>query len=144
VAGPDGGPLVPVKRRIVEWDPNTGEPVVRVTSIFTKAQVSQIAMAAASMPYVDPDDELRAALGLPLSEFAGMTNLEVMLIRQARRAAESGEPEAFLDRLVGKPTQSVEKHTITETYEGFLDRTAASIKDKPIDVTVEADALRDL
>jgi hypothetical protein len=137
---PGGGGLVPVLQRIVTWD-GDGTPVVREQQVFTKAQVSQIAMAAASLPYVDPNDELALALGLRPSEFYGMTNLEVMLVKQARYAAESGETDVIdkvLDRLVGKPKQSVEKHEIVETYDQALARIgrAAAAKARPIDAEI--------
>lgn len=132
---------IPITQRIVTWDAS-GNPVVKAVSVFTKAQVSEIAMAAASAPYVDSaaDDELAISLGLPPSEFYGMTNLEVMLIKQARWAAKSGETEVIdkvLDRLVGKPKQTSENHTITETYEQALQRIARKMSAAPIPTTAE-------
>lgn len=127
--GSPGAGLVAVPRRIVSWDMTTGEPVVRTVQVFTKAQVSEIAMAAASLPYAEPGDELAVELGLPPSEFYGRPILEVMLIRQARNAARTGdsqEVERVLDRLVGKPKQTSESHRITETYEEFLKRVSQS------------------
>ena len=144
-SAPGGGALVPIQQRIVSWDVD-GNPVVRSVSVFTKAQVSEIAMAAASLPYVDPNDELAVTLGLPPSEFHGKTNLEVMLIRQARWAAESGDTDVIdkvLDRLVGKPKQSVESHTISETYDQALQRIArAAAAAKP--VVIDAETVDDL
>lgn len=122
--GTPGAGLVAINRRLVTWDAQ-GNPVVNNVAVFTRANVSELAMAAASQPYVTPDDELAVALGLPPSEFYGMTNLEVMLVKQARWAATSGETdviEKVLDRLIGRPKQSIEKHEITETYEQALAR----------------------
>lgn len=126
-----GSPGVGVfNRAIVTWDA-AGNPLVRTVQVFSKAQVSEIAMAAASMPYVGPetvDDAARAALGLSVSEFYGMTNLEVMLIKQARKAAttgESAEVDAVLDRLIGKPLAKTESKTLALTYEDFLKQKAA-------------------
>lgn len=129
--------LAPIPRRIVEWDIE-GNPVVRTVSVFSRAQVSEIAMAAASQPYVSPEDELAVALGLPTSEFYGMTNLEVMLVKQARHAAESGDSavvDKVLDRLVGKPKLTTESHHIHESYEQALRRIGQKV--------VEAEVVRD-
>ena len=132
---PEGAPggnngLVPVNRRIVTWDA-LGNPVVRDVPMLTRALVSEIAMAAASMPYVDPDDELAISMGLSPSEFYGKTNLEVMLVKRTREAARTGDTdqvEKILDRLVGKPKAVSETHSVTESYEGFLKRTAGAVK----------------
>lgn len=124
---PGGGVLAPVNQRLVTWDAD-GNPLVKNVRVFTKTQVAEIAMAAASQPYVDLNDELAVALGLPPSRFYGMTNLEVMLVRQAEWAAASGETdviEKVLDRLVGKPKQSSESLHIHDSYEEALKRIGA-------------------
>lgn len=129
---PEGAPnspdnsLVPVNRRVVTWGPN-GTPMVKEIPMLTRAVISEIAMAAASMPYSDPDDDLAIEMGLPPSEFYGMTNLEVMIIKRTRNAALTGDEdkiEKVLDRLIGKPKAISEQHRVTETYEEFLSRTA--------------------
>lgn len=122
--GSPGAGLVAINQRLVTWDA-AGNPVVKNVAVFTRANVSELAMAAASQPYVTADDELAVSLGLPPSEFYGMTNLEVMLLKQARWAATSGETaviEKVLDRLIGRPKTTAETHTITETYEQALTR----------------------
>jgi len=106
----------------VTWDAE-GNPVVKNVQVFTRAQVSDIAMAAASAPYITADDELALALGLPPSEFHGMSNLEVMLIKQARWAAASGETdviEKVLDRLIGRPKTTAEVKSLSLGYEDML------------------------
>ena len=139
-----GGALGPVAvtQRLVVWDKD-GNPVVKTQQVFTKTQINELQMAAAAMPYVDPNDELAVAIGLPPSEFYGMTNLEVMLVKQARYAAASGERDYVndvLDRLQGKPKQSSESHVVTDTYESALARIGqtAAAKAKPV-INVAAD-----
>jgi hypothetical protein len=131
---PGAGSLIPVNQRIVTWDAQ-GNPLVRNQQVFTKAQVSEIAMAAASERYVSADDELAVELGIPPSEYYGLTNLEVMLIKQARWAATSGETdviEKVLDRLIGRPKQTSESHSIVETYEEALKRIGGKIVDAEV------------
>lgn len=140
---PGAGGLVPVVQRLVTWDAQ-GNPVVRNTAVFTKVQIADLQMAAASAPYLDPNDELAVAIGLPPSEFYGMSNLEVILIKQARYAASSGERDYIndvLDRLQGKPKTTAEVHSTTESYEQFLVRVgrAAAAKAKPVNGVHEAD-----
>lgn len=142
---PGAGGLVPVNQQIVTWD-GEGNPIVKTQRVFTKAQVSEIAMAAASQPYVDPNDELAVALGLPPSRFYGMSNLEVMLIKQAEYAASSGERDYVndvLDRLIGKPVAKSESHNINETYDQALQRIAkaAAAKAKPANI-VDAEIVK--
>lgn len=134
LGSPGAGGLVPVTQRLVTWDAQ-GNPLVKNVAVFTKAQVSEVAMAAASQLYVDPNDELAIELGIPPSEFYGMTNLEVMLIKQARWAAESGETdviEKVLDRLIGRPKQSSESHHVHETYEEALKRIGGKVVDAEV------------
>jgi len=139
---PGAGGLVPVMQRLVAWGPD-GNPIVRTTAVFTKQQIGDLQMAAASSLFVDPNDELAIAIGLPPSEFYGMTNLEVMLIKQARYAASSGERDYIndvLDRLQGKAKTTAEVHTTSETYEQFIARIgrAAAAKAKPVNGVHEA------
>ena len=113
--------LIPINRRIVAWDPDTGQPVVQNVPMFTRAQISEIALAAASQPYVDPDDEIKIELGLAPSRFFGRSNLEVMLVKQAEGAAKTGEGvDSILDRLIGKPKQSLESVKVSMSYEDWL------------------------
>lgn len=142
---PGAGGLVPVLQRIVTWD-SQGNPLVRNHAVFTKIQVSDIAMAAASALHVDPDDELAVALGLPPSEFYGMSNLEVMLIKQARWAAKSGETDVIehvLDRLIGRPKQVSESKSLELTYEDYL-KEVGRREAKRAQPSVEAEILDEL
>lgn len=93
---------VPVQARIVEMDPLSGNPVLKIVPMFTRSQVSDMVRAAVAQPYEDP-------LGLE-PEFEGMTCMEVMLIKLTRRAAQSGFPSDIaqvLDRILGKPGPAV-------------------------------------
>jgi hypothetical protein len=119
--------VVPISRRIVVWE--DGIPTVKGVPLLTRENVSEIALAAASLPYVDPDDVLAESMGLPpRSRFRGMTNLEVMLIRRQEEAAAPGANdgirESILDRLIGKPKTTSENHNITESYEDACNRIA--------------------
>lgn len=120
--------VAPIQRRIVEFDAATGLPVLKIAPVFTKKQVVEVLNRAIAMPYEDP-------LGLE-PQFAGMTVLEVMMIKRAQRAALTGddrEVESILDRLLGKPETSSKSVSVSASYEDYLkevDRKAA-----PIDVT---------
>ena len=103
-------------RRLVVWGPD-GAPVVKTERVLSKPQIHDLIAASASLPYMPtPEEEL---LGI----YHGMTNLEVMVVKQHHWAARSGdtaEVEAILDRLVGKPKQSSEVLKITKTYDEAL------------------------
>lgn len=122
---PQTSALVPVNSRIVEWQ--GGVPVVRTLPVLTRAQVSEIAMAAASMPYEEPGDRFALEMGLPVSEFYGRPCVEVMIIKRTRLAAQSGDPdviETVLDRLIGKPKTTAETLSTTRSYEQYLEEIA--------------------
>lgn len=87
---------------------------------MTPAVIREVGAAALAELYCTPEDLLAIELGLPPSEFYGRPLIEVMLIRQARLAAATGESslvEAILDRQVGKPKTTSENHNINESYE---------------------------
>lgn len=119
---PQTSALVPVNSRIVTWE--DGVPVVRTLPVLTRAQVSEIAMAAASMPYEEPGDRLALELGLPVSQYFGRPCVEVMLIKRAQAAALTGdkdEVEQVLDRILGKPKTSAENVSVSKSYEQYLE-----------------------
>jgi hypothetical protein len=86
--------------------------------MLTKPQIETLAAVALSLPYDDP-------LGLD-PEFDGMTNAEVMMVRMARKAAAGDLSVAseLLDRVLGRPKQSVESKSLNLTYEDFLKEAA--------------------
>ena len=130
--------LPAVHQRIVTWE--GGVPVVKNVPVITESVVAAVQAAAAAQLYVDADDALAAELGLPPSRFSGMTNIEVMLVKRTELAAKTGDDdriERVLDRLVGKPKTKGEVHSVSETYEQFLERTAKKAP-PPRDVTPES------
>lgn len=127
-----------ITRQIVTWE--NGAPVVSNVPILAPKQISDIGAAVVAMPYITADDELAIEMGLPPSEYYGKTLMEVMLIKQAREAARTGDREdveAILDRRLGKPKTTAENHNITETYEGALNRIAAAANAKPAPMDAE-------
>ena len=134
----------PIPRRIVVFE--GGVPVVKDAPLVTAAVVKEIGAAALAELYAEPGDLLALELGLPPSEFYGRPLIEVMLVRQARNAARTGdmaEVEAILDRQLGKPKTTSENHHITESYEDALKRIGASedaarvAAARPIDAVAE-------
>jgi hypothetical protein len=118
-------PLSVVTRRVTQWE--NGAPVVRDVPMLTKSQIVDTIAAVVSLPYHDPDDDLRIEMGLPPSRFYGMTNAEAMVTRLVENAARTGdkdEIEKILDRLLGRPKTTAEVHSVSETYEQALNRIA--------------------
>lgn len=114
--------------------------------MLSPEQIKDVGAAAVTELYKEPDDDLALELGLPTSEFYGRPLIEVMLVRQARNAARTGdkdEVEAILDRRLGKPKATVESHSTTETYEQYLERIGKAEEDdrrrNAIDVTPRPD-----
>jgi hypothetical protein len=119
-----------ISRQIISWI--DGVPTLVVQPMLTKALTTDIILAAASQPYHDP-------LGLE-PEFLGMSNMEVMVIKQVRRAATTGERvdvEGILDRILGRPKTSAENTNVSVSYEDFLREVDSkeSAKRQIIDVT---------
>lgn len=108
-----------IKATAIQWVQGVPEPVYRN---ITPKSVKELATTALSMPYVGVYDE---ELGMHViePEFEGMSNAEVMWVKVARKAAD-GELEAtkiILDRVLGKPKQSIESTTMSLTYPEFLE-----------------------
>ena len=115
------------KRQLVTWE--NGSPVVKNVPMVTPGVLNDLGSAALAELYSEPGDELALEMGLPPSEFYGRPLAEVMLIKQARNAARDGNTEdieAILDRRLGKPKATLESHSVTESYEQYLKRIAAS------------------
>lgn len=120
--GTPGAGLVPVQRQVPGWD-KKGNPILLTVPVLTKTQVVDMVVAAVARPYFDPDDELAVEMGLPPSRFYGHTNMEVMLMKLAEAAAQTGDRgdvDALLDRILGKPKQTSETVKTTMTYEERL------------------------
>lgn len=148
IFGPDPEPTVPpktiaVRRRLVQWDEKTGQPIVSTEMVLTKNQIQDAITAAVSQPYHDPENKE--------PQFAGMTNMEVMLIKMVRSAARTGDSKdagAILDRILGKPKQTTETTTFAANYQDYLAEierkgegapTSAPVVAPPIDVVPVAD-----
>ncbi len=128
----------PALKRIVQFDPISGEPVVTTAPMVTKAQVHDVIAAAAADIYIpdplDPSDK----------KYEGLPNIEVAVRKQAQKAARDGSPEAVLNRLVGMPKQSSETLHVDVNYADFLKSLGAKLggegtapTPKIIDVTPE-------
>lgn len=100
-------------QRIAAWD-GQGNPVVATVPLITKAQVAELYAAAAAETFNCPD---------PLDpdhEFHGLSMAEVMVRKEVRAAARSGNAETVMDRLVGRPKQTSESTRLTLGYEDAL------------------------
>lgn len=107
--------------KYIEWV--DGRPMPRYAQPLNKQQMSELVTAALSTEYegdIDPET------GEPCnfdSRYRGMTKAEVMALRLADRAA-AGDNKAtteVLDRVLGKPKQSVETVGVKMTYHDFLE-----------------------
>lgn len=147
---------VKFNRRLVVWGAD-GLPAPATVPLLSKPQIDALAAAALSLPYSPvppsealPKEQYEVAFNQYLAEcaeFEGMTNAEVMYVRLARKAAE-GDKEAttvLLDRVLGKPKQSVESKSMKLTYEDYLQELARSSSSTPkqpssptVDATVDA------
>ncbi len=104
---------------VVNWA--SGNPVVEYSRMLTKDTITQLPIAALSMPYKRTEEEIFFGEDL---EFEGLTNAEVMDIRMARDAAR-GDKESYKiikDRVLGKPKQEVVKTELTMSYSEYLDK----------------------
>lgn len=125
-----------IQRRMVSWV--GGMPVPTSVPLVTKPALEELASVAMSLPYVPtppkdlvPDTPKWTAWELAEREFEGMTNAEVILIKMARSAAsgDQGAATALLDRILGRPKQSVESKSFTMSYTDVLKEKAERMKD---------------
>jgi len=151
-------PISGVQKRVIAWTPE-GVPVPVDVPALTRAGIEELPRTALSLPYLvpplvlplDPGKDATRAQRAQYDaecerleyehssemEFLGMTNAVVMVIKQARAAAK-GDPGAtrdMLDRVLGKPKQSVESTSVVLSYEDVLRekarRAAASPSQSP-------------
>ncbi len=107
---------------MIRWE--NGRPVPVYAPSLRKEQVSELLTAALSLEY---EGDLNLDTGKITSvdeRFIGLTNIEVIAIRLAERAA-SGSDKAvteLLDRILGKPKQSHETVGVRMTYQDFLNQ----------------------
>lgn len=104
---------------MITWVNGVPEPTYG--KIVNAQSVKKLAQVAASLPYEGEwDEDLEMYVLEP--RFKGMTNIEVMWVRLAEKAA-SGDTAAMnmiFDRILGKPKQSVETASVSMTYQEFL------------------------
>jgi hypothetical protein len=113
---PNMAPAI-INRRMIAWGPD-GLPIPVSTPLISKVQIEALASTALSLPFHDP---------LCLEpEFEGMTNVEVMMVKMARKAAggDLAVASELLDRVLGRPKQSMESKSLNLSYEDFLNEIA--------------------
>lgn len=112
-------PVATGQKVMITWVNGVPEPTY--TKIVSAQSVKKLAQVAASLPYEGEwDEDLEMYILEP--RFKGMTNIEVMWVRLAEKAA-NGDKEAMnmmFDRILGKPKQSVETASVSMTYQEFL------------------------
>lgn len=109
------GDMGVINRRMIVWGPD-GVPRPESVPMLTPKNVEDIAATALSLPYkTDP-------LSSSDEEFVGMTNAEVMLVRMARLAAggDLSAANVLLDRVLGRPKQSIESKNVNVSYADVL------------------------
>lgn len=110
------------KRTMIQWVNGVPEPTY---GNINPSSIKQLAAITLALPY---EGDYNEELGIFIKEprFEGMSNAEVMWVRVAEKAA-AGDLDAaklILDRVLGKPKQSVETTTMTLTYPEFLEHLA--------------------
>jgi hypothetical protein len=125
-------------RTQLEWNDN-GLPRVVGKEIISKAAVNDLNNAAFTLPYVLEVDENGEVLEGE-KEFEGMINAEVAAIRRARSAAKGDyDSHVFmLDRICGKPKQSVESTSMSMTYQEYLNTLPPPPSDEEVEAQVTA------
>lgn len=104
---------------MITWVNGVPEPTYG--KIVNVQSVKKLAQVAASLPYEGEwDEELEMFIIEP--RFKGMSNVEVMWVRLAEKAANGdvGAMGMIFDRILGKPKQSVETASVSMTYQEFL------------------------
>lgn len=114
----------PVGNKVmISWVNGVPEP--SYGKIVTPQSCKKLAQVAASLPYEGEWDE-DLSMYVVESRFKGMSNIEVMWIRLAEKAAsgDHGAMNMIFDRILGKPKQSVESASVTMNYQEFLETIA--------------------
>lgn len=109
------GDMGVINRRMIVWGPD-GVPRPESVPMLSPKNVEDLASTALSLPYkTDP-------FSVSDEEFVGMTNAEVMLVRMARLAAggDLSAANVLLDRVLGKPKQSIESKNVNVSYADVL------------------------
>ena len=120
---------MPDVQKIIKWV--EGRPVPTNVEILDKEAVAELPIAVLSLPYERSELEKEFEMD---EEFEGMTNGEVALVIQARRASR-GNSDALamlLDRAIGKPKQHIENKNLNLTYEDYIKELARKIEETEI------------
>lgn len=119
---------------VITWE--SGEPVVKYRQMLTKNVIANMPIVAMSMPYKRTQEEIEEDID---PEFEGKTNIEVMNIRLARKAAE-GNLEAYrllTERVLGRPKQEVQSTNLSMSYSEFLEKVTEEENENIIDAQVK-------
>jgi hypothetical protein len=129
-------PLFPIAlvsyRAELEWKdgiPHLVNAPVRLSEAPASA-MTELLKKVLDLPYETQDASLQ-----------GLSNGEAMIVNWVRQAA-AGDDDArtgVLDRLMGKPKQSIESVSLTGNLNDFLDSVAEKTRTQTIDITVKAE-----
>lgn len=99
---------------------NNGVPELCYGKAVTPTSVKKLAVISASLPYEGEWDE-DLEMFIIEERFKGLSNIEVMWMKVAEKAAngDTTSINILLDRILGKPKQSVESASVTMGYEEF-------------------------
>ena len=138
-----------INKRMIVWGPD-GVPRPSSVPTISNQGIADLAAVALSLPYKVPPipsglseaEHLKATEAYEEElEFEGMTNAEVMIVKLARAAASGNlaATETLLDRVLGRPKQSVESKSMTMTYADVLKEKAAraAARVEAFDIAVE-------
>jgi hypothetical protein len=106
--------------QIFEWS-GDGLPTPRGSKSMVKEQAQQLYHAALGLPYKGEwDPDLQTWTVDP--ELQGLTNGEVIILRQVRNAAagDAKASENVMDRVLGKPKQAVESVSMNYSFSEYM------------------------
>ena len=105
----------------IKWVNGVPQPAYR--EIISRESVGDLPLVTLSLPYERTPSEIIDDIDKDLE---GLTNAEVIMIRITRQAAH-GDQDAvkiLLDRILGKPKQSIETKTLALNYQDYLEELA--------------------
>jgi hypothetical protein len=105
----------------IEWHNNL--PRVVGKEVLTKQALNDLNECALTLDYNPIRSEDTGEILPSELRFVGKMNAEVAAIKRAEAAAQGDDDiyERVLDRVLGKPKQSVETKSMTMTYQDYLD-----------------------
>lgn len=130
---PSNAPMPFQSNALFEWVDDRPRP--RATKSMVRDQIVDLFTAAAALPYIGEWDPITYDYVIEDPRFEGCTMAEVMVMRLADKAVTKDGDKArdtFLDRILGKPKQSIESATMTGSYSEWLEWSAAQgAKEEP-------------